>query len=79
MPETALHIFNTLSRQKEKFEAINPPLVGLYSCGPTVYNEVHLGNLRTFLTFDIVQRYLTHLGYRVRYVRNITDAGHLDR
>jgi cysteinyl-tRNA synthetase len=77
MPETALHIFNTLSRQKEKFEAINPPFVGLYSCGPTVYNEVHLGNLRTFLTFDIVQRYLTHLGYRVRYVRNITDAGHL--
>ncbi len=77
MPETALHIFNTLSRQKEKFDAINPPFVGLYSCGPTVYNEVHLGNLRTFLTFDIVQRYLTHLGYRVRYVRNITDAGHL--
>jgi len=77
MPETALHIFNTLSRQKEKFEAINPPFVGLYSCGPTVYNEVHLGNLRTFLTFDIVQRYLTHLGYKVRYVRNITDAGHL--
>lgn len=77
MPETSLHIFNTLSRQKEKFEAINPPFVGLYSCGPTVYNEVHLGNLRTFLTFDIVQRYLTHLGYKVRYVRNITDAGHL--
>ncbi|MDB5284679.1 MAG: cysteinyl-tRNA synthetase [Bacteroidota bacterium] len=56
---------------------LKPPFVGMYSCGPTVYNEVHLGNLRTFTTFDIVFRYLTHIGYKVRYVRNITDAGHL--
>ena len=56
---------------------LNPPFVGMYSCGPTVYNEVHLGNLRTFTTFDVVFRYLMHIGYKVRYVRNITDAGHL--
>lgn len=70
-------ISNTLGGKKEKFEPINPPFVGLYSCGPTVYNEVHLGNLRTFTVFDVVFRYLTHIGYKVRYVRNITDAGHL--
>jgi cysteinyl-tRNA synthetase len=70
-------ISNTLSGKKELFEPINPPFVGLYSCGPTVYNEVHLGNLRTFTAFDIVYRYLSHIGYKVRYVRNITDAGHL--
>jgi cysteinyl-tRNA synthetase len=72
-----LHIFNTLSRKKELFTPLNAPHVGLYSCGPTVYNEVHLGNLRTFTTFDVVFRYLTHIGYKVRYVRNITDCGHL--
>ena len=72
-----LHIYNSLSRQKEKFEAINPPYVGLYCCGPTVYSDVHLGNTRTFISFDLVYRYLKHLGYSVRYVRNITDAGHL--
>lgn len=72
-----LKIYNTLSREKEVFQPLNPPFVGLYACGPTVYNEVHLGNLRSFTTFDVVYRYLTHLGYRVRYVRNITDAGHL--
>lgn len=72
-----LHIYNTLSRKKELFEPIKAPFVGLYVCGPTVYNEVHLGNLRTFTSFDIVNRYLRHLGYKVRYVRNITDVGHL--
>jgi cysteinyl-tRNA synthetase len=72
-----LHIFNTLTRQKEKFEPLNAPHVGLYVCGPTVYNDVHLGNCRTFTFFDIVFRYLAVLGYRVRYVRNITDVGHL--
>ena len=74
---SALKIYNTLNRKKEVFEPINPPFVGLYVCGPTVYNEVHLGNLRSFITFDVVYRYLMHLGYKVRYVRNITDVGHL--
>lgn len=77
MSQNQLFIYNSLSGKKEKFEPINPPFVGLYVCGPTVYNEAHLGNIRTFLTFDIVYRYLTHLGYKVRYVRNITDVGHL--
>ncbi len=72
-----LHILNTLTRKKEKFEPINPPFVGLYVCGPTVYSDVHLGNMRTFNSFDIVYRYLMHLEYNVRYVRNITDVGHL--
>ncbi len=72
-----MKIFNTLSREKIDFEPINPPHVGLYVCGPTVYSDVHLGNVRSFLTFDIVFRYLTYLGYKVRYVRNITDVGHL--
>jgi len=72
-----LYIYNSLSGKKEVFEALNPPFVGLYVCGPTVYSDVHLGNVRSFLTFDIVYRYLTYLGYNVRYVRNITDVGHL--
>ncbi len=72
-----LKIYNTLTRQKENFEPINPPHVGLYVCGPTVYSDVHLGNVRSFLSFDIVYRYLSFLGYKVRYVRNITDVGHL--
>jgi len=72
-----LHIYNSLTRKKEFFEPINPPFVGLYTCGPTVYSDVHLGNIRTFLTFDIVYRYLSYLKYDVRYVRNITDVGHL--
>ncbi len=72
-----LHIYNSLSRKKELFEPLNPPFVGLYVCGPTVYSDVHLGNVRSFLTFDVVYRYLTYLGYNVRYVRNITDVGHL--
>lgn len=70
-------IYNTLSKSKEIFKPINSQHVGLYVCGPTVYNYVHLGNVRTFLTFDILYRYLLHLGYKVRYVRNITDVGHL--
>lgn len=72
-----LYINNSLTRKKELFAPLNPPFVGLYVCGPTVYNDVHLGNLRTFMSFDIVYRYLTHIGYKVRYVRNITDVGHL--
>ena len=72
-----LHITNSLTREKEPFVPLHPPHVGLYVCGPTVYSNVHLGNVRTFLTFDIVFRYLSFLGYTVRYVRNITDVGHL--
>lgn len=72
-----LQVYNNLSRKKEAFEPINAPYVGMYVCGPTVYSNVHLGNVRTFLTFDIVYRYLQFLGYKVRYVRNITDVGHL--
>ncbi len=72
-----LYIYNSLSKKKEEFLPLNPPFVGLYTCGPTVYSDVHLGNVRTFLTFDIVYRYLSHLDYKVRYVRNITDVGHL--
>lgn len=73
-----LKIYNSISRSKEKFESITPEFVGMYVCGPTVYSHVHLGNVRTFLSFDIVYRYLKHLGYKVRYVRNITDVGHLE-
>jgi cysteinyl-tRNA synthetase len=73
----AFKIYNTLSREKELFQPINAKHVGMYVCGPTVYNNVHLGNVRTFTTFDILYRYLTHIGYKVRYVRNITDVGHL--
>lgn len=73
-----LVLFNSLTGEKERFEPLNPPFVGMYVCGPTVYNDVHLGNCRTFISFDIVFRYLQHLGYKVRYVRNITDAGHLE-
>ena len=72
-----LRIFNTLTRNKDLFEPLAAPYVGMYVCGPTVYNNVHLGNIRTFLSFDILFRYLTHIGYKVRYVRNITDVGHL--
>src|SRR5688500_11831090 len=69
---------NTLTRKKEVFEPLQPPFVGMYVCGPTVYSNVHLGNVRTFLTFDILYRYLQYQGYKVRYVRNITDVGHLE-
>lgn len=72
-----LKIYNTLTKTKEEFKSITPNHVGLYVCGPTVYSEPHVGNLRTFCSFDMIYRYLTFLGYKVRYVRNITDAGHL--
>ncbi|MEO2052642.1 MAG: cysteine--tRNA ligase [Allomuricauda sp.] len=73
-----LRIHNSLSGKKELFEPINEGYVGMYVCGPTVYSNVHLGNCRTFMSFDMIFRYLKHLGYKVRYVRNITDAGHLE-
>lgn len=73
-----LVVYNTITRKKEKFEPIHPNMVGMYVCGPTVYSDVHLGNCRTFVSFDLIFRYLRHLGYKVRYVRNITDAGHLE-
>ena len=73
-----LKIYNSLSGEKEVFKPINEGAVGMYVCGPTVYSKVHLGNCRTFISFDLVFRYLKHLGYKVRYVRNITDAGHLE-
>ena len=75
--EQKLTIYNSLSRKKEEFIPAHEGLVGMYVCGPTVYSDVHLGNVRTFLTFDIVFRYLQFLGFKVRYVRNITDVGHL--
>ncbi|WP_373018177.1 cysteine--tRNA ligase [Muriicola sp.] len=73
-----LKIYNSLTGQKEVFEPINEGHVGMYVCGPTVYSNVHLGNCRTFMSFDMIFRYLKHLEYKVRYVRNITDAGHLE-
>ncbi len=73
-----LLVYNTLTRQKERFEPLNAPHVGMYVCGPTVYGDPHLGHARPAITFDIVFRYLKHLGYKVRYVRNITDVGHLE-
>ncbi len=73
-----LHFYNSYNRQKEKFESQTPGHVGLYVCGPTVSGESHLGHARPYITFDVVQRYLKHLGYKVRYVRNITDAGHFE-
>ena len=76
--ESKLTIYNTLSRTKEEFVPYNPPHVGLYVCGPTVYGDPHLGHARPAITFDLLYRYLTSLGYKVRYVRNITDVGHLE-
>lgn len=73
-----IYIYNSLSREKELFTPLIEGYVGMYVCGPTVYSNVHLGNCRTFLSFDLVFRYLKHLGYKVRYVRNITDVGHLE-
>ena len=73
-----LQVYNSLSGKKEVFKSILPKRVGMYVCGPTVYSNVHLGNCRTFISFDLIYRYLTHLGYKVRYVRNITDVGHLE-
>ena len=73
-----LFVFNSLTGKKEKFTTYHKDLVSMYVCGPTVYSNVHLGNCRTFISFDIIYRYLLHLGYRVKYVRNITDVGHLE-
>lgn len=73
-----LHIFNSLSKKKESFTPLHPPFAGLYVCGPTVYSDTHLGHSRPAITFDMLFRYLTHIGYKVRYVRNITDVGHLE-
>lgn len=73
-----LFIYNTLSREKEEFQPLNAPHVGMYVCGPTVYGDPHLGHARPGITFDLLFRYLTHIGYKVRYVRNITDVGHLE-
>ncbi len=76
MPQ--LSLYNSYSRKKEVFVPLTPGYVGIYVCGPTVYSDVHLGNCRTFISFDMIYRYMLHLGYKVRYVRNITDAGHLE-
>ena len=76
--ENNLKIYNSLTGKKELLQPINKESVGMYVCGPTVYSNVHLGNVRTFISFDIIYRYLLHLGFKVRYVRNITDAGHLE-
>lgn len=73
-----LHLYNTLSRKIEQFIPLNSPFVGMYVCGPTVYSEPHLGHVRMAISFDILYRYLMHLGYKVRYIRNITDVGHLE-
>ena len=73
-----LTVYNTLSRKKEEFQPLNAPFVGMYVCGPTVYGEAHLGHARSALTFDTIYRFLKFLGYKVRYVRNITDVGHLE-
>ena len=75
---TKLVVYNSWSGEKEEFTPIHPGRVGMYVCGPTVYSDVHLGNCRTFVSFDIIFRYLKYLGYQVRYVRNITDVGHLE-
>ena len=78
MIDSSLVVFNSLSGKKEPFVPLVEGHVGMYVCGPTVYSNVHLGNCRTFISFDLIYRYLKHLGYKVRYVRNITDAGHLE-
>jgi len=76
--KSPLQLYNSLTRKKEEFKPLNPPFVGMYVCGPTVYGDPHLGHARAAITFDIVYRYLKYLGYKVRYVRNITDVGHLE-
>ena len=76
--EQKLFVYNTLTRKKEEFVPLNPPHVGMYVCGPTVYGDAHLGHARPAITFDVLFRYLQHIGYKVRYVRNITDVGHLE-
>lgn len=76
--DNKLVLYNSLTRKKEPFQPLHPPFAGLYVCGPTVYSDAHLGHARPAITFDILYRYLTHLGYQVRYVRNVTDVGHLE-
>ncbi len=75
---SSLKVYNSYTRHKDVFESITPGHVGLYVCGPTVSGESHLGHARPYITFDVIYRYLMHLGYKVRYVRNITDAGHFE-
>ena len=77
--EHPISIYNTLTRKKEQFIPLHEPHVGMYVCGPTVYGDAHLGHARPAITFDLLFRYLTHIGYKVRYVRNITDVGHLEK
>ncbi len=77
MSSSELHVYNTLSRKKELFEPLHTPHVGMYVCGPTVYGDAHLGHAKSYVSFDVVRRYLRYLGYKVRYVQNITDVGHL--
>src|SRR5687767_405883 len=72
-----LYLVNSLSRKKELFEPLHAPFVGMYVCGPTVYGYAHLGHAKSYISFDVIYRYLLHLGYQVRYVQNITDVGHL--
>ena len=76
--KSELKVLNSLTRQKEVFKPVTPGHVGMYVCGPTVSGESHLGHARPYITFDVIYRYLSHLGYKVRYVRNITDAGHFE-
>ena len=75
--ENDLHVTNTLTRRREKFEPLSPPHVGMYVCGPTVYGDAHLGHAKSYISFDIIVRYLRYLGYDVTYVQNVTDVGHL--
>jgi len=77
MSDVQLHVYNTLSRKKERFEPINPPFVGMYVCGPTVYDDPHLGHAKSYVSFDVIYRFLKAIGYKVRYIQNITDVGHL--
>ena len=73
----SLQLYNRLTRQKEAFVPLHPGFVGMYVCGPTVYGHAHIGHAKVYITFDVMHRYLEYLGYRVRYVQNITDVGHL--
>ena len=73
----SLVVYNTITRRKEEFKSIHEGLVGMYVCGPTVYGYPHLGHAKSYVSFDIIYRYLMYLGYKVKYVQNITDVGHL--